>query len=85
MKSRVSSNQFHTCIQIEHPVYFHHTRKEGTLNSKERKELVKFLWSLDPDGMFTTNWDTLLYEWNKNNSRKRISIETEMPNYPLLR
>ena len=71
--------------------YYYHLKtdmqkgKEGVLNSKERKELIKFFQSSDPDEVFGTNWDVLLYEWNKNNNRKRISRDTEMPNYLLLK
>lgn len=78
-------SQFHTCVQIEKPEYFHHTGKEGVLNSKERKELIKFFQSPDPDEVFGTNWDVLLYEWNKNNNRKKISRNTGMPDYILLK
>lgn len=83
--SNTLGNQFHTCIQIERPEYFHHTGKEDVLNSKERKELVRFFQSSDPDKMFNTNWDVLLYEWNKNNNRKKISKDVEMPDYLLLK
>lgn len=83
--SSTLGDQFSTCIQIEKPEYFHHTGKEGVLNSKERKALVKFLRSPDPDGVFETNWDVLLYEWNKNNSRRKISRDIKMPNCPELK
>lgn len=83
--SNTLGKQFHTCVQIEKPEYFHHTGKEDTLNSKEKKELIKFFQASDPDEVFGTNWDVLLYEWNKNNNRKRISRDTEMPDYILLK
>ena len=83
--SNTLGNRFHTCVQIEKPEYFHHTGKEDVLNSGERKDLVKFFKSPDPDEVFNTNWDILLYEWNKNNNRKRIPTNIEMPNYLLLK
>ena len=42
--------KFHTCVQIKQPAYFHHTGKEGVLNTSQRKELVEFLktgWLID--------------------------------------
>lgn len=74
-------NKFHSCVYIEEPKYFYHTGKEDKLNSKMRKELIKFLQAPDFEGIFNTNWDALLYEWNKNNNRKRIPKDIIMPNY----
>ena len=35
--------EFHTCIRLDIAEYFHHDGKEDILNSKQRKQLVKFL------------------------------------------
>ena len=73
--------KFHTCIRLDSPEYFHHDGKEGILNSKQRKELVKFLNSTDLHEQDKTHWQVLLKEWNRNNSNIEIDEETPMPDY----
>lgn len=79
----VNSNgrKFHTCIEILRPKYFHHTGKEGVLNSSERRELVKFLQSEDEEFEGYTHWDIVLREWNRNNSKMKIPVDPKMPDY----
>lgn len=72
-------SKFHTCVKIESPEYFHHTGKEDTLNSKQRKSLVNFLNSLTP--LEISHWKFLLLTWNTNNSNKKLSMDLPMPNY----
>ena len=78
-----NGQKFHTCVRIDKPEYFKHTGKEGTLNSKERKHLISFLSGEDPDSGFT-NWQWLVFEWNRNNSDVRIDPKTPMPDYTKL-
>ena len=80
--SNSNGKKFHTCVKIEKPEYFHHTGKEGVLNSKLRKELVNFLQSETELG--TTHWKYLVATWNKNNSNRKLPIEIAMPDYTLL-
>lgn len=75
-------NKFHTCIKIEKAEYFHHTGKENILNSKLRKELIKFLKSETELGI--THWKYLVATWNKNNSNRKLPIEIPMPDYTAL-
>lgn len=76
-------NKFHTCVKIENATYFHHTGKEGVLNSKQRKLLVEFLRKdFDED---TTNWKYLIMTWNANNSSTKLSKRMQMPNYTNLK
>ena len=67
--SNSNGKKFHTCVKIEKPEYFHHTGKEGVLNSKLRKELVNFLQSETELG--TTHWKYLVATWYKNNSNRK--------------
>ena len=76
---------FHTCVRIDKPEYFHHTGKEDVLNSKMRKELVKFLTSKSKNKRFDTNWEYLISMWNDNNSDIQIDEEQEIPNYLMLK
>lgn len=71
---------FHTCIRIDCPEYFHHTGKEDVLNSKQRKELVNFLNSSYRNRKQTV-WQHLIDVWNDNNSDVEIDENTPMPDY----
>lgn len=83
--SNSKGNNFHTCVKILKAEYFHHTGKEGVLNSSGRKELCAFLKMPSDDEPSKTNWEVLLIEWNRNNSEKKIDVETPMPDYSLLK
>lgn len=74
---------FHTCIEIMSAKYFHHTGKEDFLNTHQRKQLNTFLMSEpdDEDSPFNTNWESLVYEWNRNNSDKKVDRSIAMPDY----
>lgn len=73
--------KFHCCVRIDCAKYFIHTGKEDTLNSSRRKELIKFLTSPSEDEPQKTNWQVVLVEWNRNNSKRKISMDLPMPNY----
>ena len=54
-------DKFHTCIKIATAEYFHHTGKEDVLNSKQRKELVKFLSSKHETIENLTNYQSSIF------------------------
>lgn len=74
---------FHTCVKIETPEYFHHEGKEGVLNSKQRKNLNDFLKNKNDLGV--TNWKYLVTTWNINNSNKNVDKDIEQPDYTKLK
>ena len=76
--------KFHTCVQIKDAKYFHHTGKEGTLNSEERKELDSFLRQPFRTDKFSSNWELLIFEWNLNNSDTMIPEDFHQPDYTKL-
>lgn len=76
--------KFHTCIRIDKPEYFHHTGKEDLLNSKMKKELIKFLNSKSRNRRFDTNWEYLISMWNDNNSDEEIDENQPIPDYSKL-
>ena len=78
-------DKFHTCIRIDKAEYFHHNGKEDTLNSKDKKDLCKFLQSKPKNKRYDTYWEYLISMWNDNNSIIEINEEQEMPNYILLK
>lgn len=74
--------KFHTCVQIKQPAYFHHTCKEGVLNTSQRKELVEFLKSKPTSTKkFSSFWEAILTMWNLNNSAMMVDEEQPMPDY----
>ena len=74
---------FHTCIKIETPEYFHHEGKEDVLNSKQRKNLDDFLKNKNELGV--TNWKYLVTTWNINNSNKNVDKDILQPDYMKLK
>ena len=55
--------------------------KKIPLTVIEKKELIKFLNSSSEDESQKTNWQVVLVEWNRNNSKRKIPIDLQMPNY----
>lgn len=84
--SNSRGNEFHCCIEIKNPKYFFHDGKEDTLNSRDIKDLIKFLNSSSNSKRFSsfTNWQVLVTLWNMNNSDIEIDEDIEMPDYTLL-
>ena len=74
---------FHTCIKIETPEYFHHEGKEDILNSKQKKNLNDFLKNKNELGV--TNWKYLVTTWNINNSSKNVDKDITQPDYTKLK
>lgn len=73
--------QFHTCVRIDKPEYFHHTGKEDILNSKMKKSLVDFMTSPSKNKRFDNNWQLLIAMWNLNNSDTEVDESQVMPDY----
>lgn len=72
-----------TCIQFLKPEYFHHSGKEGTLDSGKKKDLIKFMNKMHK-GLAVTNWQYAVTLWNDNNPQWEIDANTPMPDYLLL-
>ena len=73
------SPEFETCIKIKEAEYFHHSGKEGALNSKEKKRLIEFLQK-PHHKLSGTNWEILVAQWGMNNPKYDIPF-IEVPNY----
>lgn len=83
--SNTQGERFHTCVMLKKAHYFSHTGKEDRLNSKQREELIKFLQQVDKNSRHKdTYWETLIDEWNRNNSKIKVSTTQEMPDYTKL-
>lgn len=79
-KKGKSGSQFHTCIDLTQPRYFHHPGKQDNLTRKQLKELVEFLMSKYKDRN-ETNWQHIIDVLNDNNSDVELSINSKIPNY----
>lgn len=79
-KKGKSGSQFHTCIDLTQPRYFHHSGKQDNLTRKQLKELVEFLMSKYKDRN-ETNWQHIIDAWNANNFDVELSINYKIPNY----
>lgn len=85
--SNTKGDLFHTCVKITCAEYFHHTGKEDTFNSGDKKDLVTFLSKMSSSPRFSkfTNWEVLLTLWNMNNSKIEVDENQPMPNYLALK
>lgn len=73
---------FHSCIRIDKAEYFNHEGKEDKLNSKQKKELQKFLQQPFRDKRVKmTNYEFIVMTWNDNNSSVILDENIKMPNY----
>lgn len=79
---------FETCIEIKSNNYFLHGDYTGKLNNEEETILNAFVRSVPKDDdVFKTNYESIVYEWNKNNSKNKITIQKDkngnaiIPNY----
>lgn len=72
------------CIKLETNEYFPHGRYRSTLNSKQRKMLVKFLNSPAKNFPGLTNWNVVIGMWNSSNSQKPVDLDAPMPDYELM-
>ena len=72
------------CIRIDKAEYSSHGSKTMTLNSNQRKELVKFLKEKPKNGLTDTNWRYIVALWNDNNSDVILPVDLEMPDYTQL-
>ena len=74
----------HGCIKILECSYFEHGKYKAKLNSGERKELQLFLEEQTFEKIYrdgTTNFNVICHEWNKNNPKHTIDIDTKIPDY----
>lgn len=89
MRDKRDWAKFHTCICIEQPSYFLHDGKEDVLNSKQRKELVRFMQSKPSIAKYATkfdnNWELVCFLWDINNSNVNIADNAVMPDYSKLK
>ena len=74
-----SGNKLNCAVKLFEADYFIHGQYKDKLNSKQRKELDKWLRSKSKDS-FTTNWEEIVARWNNTFNRQGLKLPT-MPNY----
>lgn len=88
IRDKADWSNFHSCIRLDCAEYFLHAGKEDILNSRQRKELQKFMESkVTVPGLsklFENNWQFACSMWNANNSDVIVSDDIEMPDYRTL-
>lgn len=78
--------KFDSCVRLDCAAYFKHGSHDDKLNSGDRKAVVKFLNLISPkDPCRRTNWQRVVFEWNRNNSTNSIPEDQVMPNYLTLK
>ena len=68
------------CIRIDEASYFPHNRHTGRLNSKQVRDVVRFLKS-EYRTRDMTNWQRIVDLWNDNNSNAELPDDFPMPDY----
>ena len=76
-------HKFETCICIDKPEYFHHGRKSGILNSKQKELLIHELNNeVKLTNEFKCNiWTQIQIIWNSDTRNKFKSVAETMPDY----
>lgn len=75
---------FHTCVRLDKPEYFHHTGKEDSFNSRQRKAFNNFMKQEYEDDPLN-NWKLAVLLWNRTNSNTKIDKDkVEQPDYTKL-
>lgn len=78
-------NKFYTCIRIDKAEYFIHEGKEDILNTKQLRNLYRFLKSdvVIPryKNKFKNNYELICFLWDLNNSDIQLPEDIQMPNY----
>ena len=75
--------EWETCIELLSSSYFHHGGKRGELNTKQRKELIKFLNTKNIE-LSLSNWQATVVLWNLNNENNKVNRNSTMPDYMYL-
>lgn len=70
-------NFFECCLAFEEPArYENHGTIDGKLSSSDKKDLMKFLTRNNK-----RQWKIMLYEWNKGEEHRQLSLNLPVPDY----
>lgn len=74
--------EFHTCVCINKVEYFHHTGKEDSFDSKQKKKLMEFLKASPNNPRYKTHFEYICSMWNDNNpTQTKVDENADIPNY----
>lgn len=81
-----NGKEFHTCICIKDVEYFHHTGKEGVLNSNQKEKLMEFLKKEPQNKRYRNHWEYICSMWNDNNGTQTyVDENSDIPDYTKLK
>ena len=81
--SRSNVHELDICIKFEKAEYFSHGAHQGTLKTKETKELDRMLRTYS-DKYGETYWQRAVRVWNAHSSGDPLPTDIEQPDYSLL-
>lgn len=75
--------EFEFCVEIKTNRYFLHKPNYVEMPKDVRKMLYEFMCRPSEDHVFKTNYASVLFEWNRNNSKMKIPFnqDAEVPDY----
>ena len=75
--------EFESCAEILTNRYFLHKPNHVEMPRDVRKMLYEFLCQPSENNVFKTNYASMIFEWNRNNSKMKIpfSQDAEVPDY----
>lgn len=75
--------EFESCAEIKTNRYFLHKPNHVEMPRDVRKMLYEFMCQPSEDNVFKTNYASVIFEWNRNNSKMKIpfSQDAEVPDY----
>ena len=74
--------KYNCCVRLDEPMYFSHGSKQDTLNSKAKKEFIKFITEKN-DEFELMNWEVAVRLWNISNPDFKIR-GVSLPDYTRL-
>lgn len=75
--SATGGKKLDACVRLDKAAYFKHGPHQDELNVSQRKTFDAFMRKPLKDDPFPNNYEYAVYEWNRNNSKAKISIEKD--------
>lgn len=73
--SATGGKKLDACVRLDRAAYFKHGPHQGELNASQRKAFDTFMRKPLEDDPFPNNYEYAVYEWNRNNSKVKISVK----------
>ena len=87
-ESKDGNIKFQTAVKLAKPEYFPHGGKyEDVFSAKQKKAFVKFMKERTPESRVVksvTNYEYCCYLWNDNDSRRKIKVQYDEDDNPII-